>query len=238
MEQWKSLKGIVENGDNYSVSSAGRVRNDETEQLLKRSLSGTGYLRVVLYKDGKRKQQSVHRLVATAFLENPDNKPMVNHIDGVKANNELTNLEWCTASENLAHAYSIGLTSSKGENSRISKFTDNDIRSIKEMLRDGCRGKDIAALYGVAKATITQIKNGVNWAHIKVDGFTESNATGLNYSKGSTHPQAKVTEKDVVDIRELYTTGEYTYSSLGRKYNISPAIVSDIIKRRTWKHVE
>lgn len=76
---------------------------------LSQHLSNAGYLRVELHSDGSAKKHSVHRLVALAFVPNPDGKECVNHIDGVKTNNAAANLEWVTRSENQKHAYALGL---------------------------------------------------------------------------------------------------------------------------------
>lgn len=93
---------------NYSVSKSGKVRNDETQTLLSLSLQ-QGYCHVTLAIDKKGRRFRVHRLVATAFIPNPDNKPYVNHIDGNRSNNNVENLEWCTPSENTQHAIRTGL---------------------------------------------------------------------------------------------------------------------------------
>ncbi len=111
MEIWKPVIGYE---DSYMVSNQGRVKSlekfikshNETrvqyrpEKILKQSKNIWGYMKVWLYKDSKRKEVFVHRLVVQAFLENPDNKPCVNHIDNDKTNNRLENLEWCTYQEN------------------------------------------------------------------------------------------------------------------------------------------
>ena len=93
---------------NYSVSETGQVRNDITNYILKPAIQ-QGYAHVTLYINKKGKRVKIHRLVATAFIPNPENKPYVNHIDGVRGNNFVENLEWVTASENTQHAVDTGL---------------------------------------------------------------------------------------------------------------------------------
>lgn len=91
----------------YEVSSLGRISN--YRKIMKTYSINSGYQCVKLYKDGKKKAALVHRLIATSFIPNPDNKPMVNHIDGNKLNNHVDNLEWVTCQENLKHARDTGL---------------------------------------------------------------------------------------------------------------------------------
>ena len=100
MEIFKKIDGF----DNYSVSNLGRVRNDKTNRMLKFYTKENGYMQVQLGR--KNNPCYVHRLVAKAFIPNPNSKPQVNHIDGNKSNNISSNLEWVTASENyLAYGY-------------------------------------------------------------------------------------------------------------------------------------
>lgn len=105
---WKKI--IIDNYVTiYSVSSDGQVRNDNTGRILKQTDSNE-YKRVSLSMGhGNMKNFNVHRLVAQAFIPNPDNKKIVNHIDGVRYHNNIENLEWCTSSENAIHAHSNGL---------------------------------------------------------------------------------------------------------------------------------
>lgn len=111
-EIWKPIDGT---GGMYEVSNTGKVRSlnylgHGKTQELSLTTDKKGYIRVSLYKKtGKRKSERIHRLVAKAFLENPDKKPEVNHIDGDKKNNAVWNLEWATPSENTRHAYKNGL---------------------------------------------------------------------------------------------------------------------------------
>lgn len=105
---WKKIKY---NGQelNYSVSDKGQVRNDKTHYILKPSFQNGYYSVRLVIEPNKSKHFRVNRLVAETFIPNPENKPYVNHIDGLTFNNDVTNLEWVTPSENSIHAYRIGL---------------------------------------------------------------------------------------------------------------------------------
>lgn len=100
MEEWRKIKGF----ENYSVSNTGNIRNDKTGRILKQIISTSGYKQTMM--GHKTVPQYVHRLVAMAFIPNPDNKPQVDHIDGDKINNVVENLRWVTRSENrMAYGY-------------------------------------------------------------------------------------------------------------------------------------
>lgn len=111
----------------YEISNFGRckptVSRYKSVEFLK-TRKNRGYERVTLYKNGKRKDYFVHVLVAKAFIPNPNNKPQVNHIDGDKANNHTSNLEWVTQSENQIHAKMNGLDPSTLNNPRQSTSVD------------------------------------------------------------------------------------------------------------------
>lgn len=92
----------------YSVSDNGEVRKDTTNRLMKLQIQ-QGYSHVTIQINRKPKRFRVHRLVAEAFIPNPDGKPYVNHIDGNRQNNSVTNLEWVTPAENTRHAVDTGL---------------------------------------------------------------------------------------------------------------------------------
>ena len=98
MELWKEIEGF----ENYQVSSWGRVRS--ANGILKPYRNKKGYLKVGLSKDGKCHKKRVNRLVAMAFIDNPNDLPFVDHIDGNKENNSITNLRWVTDEDNRAHA--------------------------------------------------------------------------------------------------------------------------------------
>lgn len=115
MEKWKDIIGYE---GLYQVSNYGNIKSlsfgpkniniNRPERLLHISYSSIGYAHVQLYKNGKAKTMNVHRLVATAFVDNPFNKPEINHIDANRSNNHADNLEWVTHSENLRHAVKLG----------------------------------------------------------------------------------------------------------------------------------
>ncbi|AKO60977.1 HNH endonuclease [Pseudoalteromonas phage H101] len=132
-EQWKDVVGFE---GFYEVSSFGRVRGKDRVVIDKRGrklrikskviaqeLHKTKSYRVRLTVVGVKYSKSVHRLVAEAFIPNPENKPEVNHIDGIRLNNNLYNLEWCTREENMIHAVDTGLINNPfGKEARHSKF--------------------------------------------------------------------------------------------------------------------
>ena len=118
-EIWKEIKGYE---GLYQVSNLGRVKSLKryvnhssnskrivNEKLLKPVVDNTKYYVVSLWKKNKHLRPHIHRLVAEAFIPNPQNKPHINHIDGNKLNNCINNLEWCTPRENVVHAYKTGL---------------------------------------------------------------------------------------------------------------------------------
>ena len=101
---WKQIPGY---GGKYSVSSAGGVKNTKSGRSLRQWSDRSGYMRVALFHEGHGKQFYVHRLVATAFIPRSSSKLEVNHINGDKADNSVSNLEWCTKSENQRHSYRV-----------------------------------------------------------------------------------------------------------------------------------
>lgn len=106
-EIWKNIEGF----ENYQISSYGRVKSyyNNKESILKQIKDSHGYYFVNLYKNKISKISYLHRLVSENFIENPENKPQVNHKDGIKTNNHISNLEFCTAKENIQHAFLTGL---------------------------------------------------------------------------------------------------------------------------------
>ena len=117
-EQWKN---IIE-ANNYEISNFGRVRNKTTKQILKGRLSKSGYLQVSIKLNETQKfsNRYIHRLVAIYWIDNPENKKEVNHIDGNKENNHILNLEWATPAENQKHRHK--LVKNKTSQRKVGKF--------------------------------------------------------------------------------------------------------------------
>lgn len=158
---WKQIEDFPE----YEVSSEGCVRRNN--YILKPQLNSKGYLRVSLYHN---KKVLVHRLVAKAFISNPENKPQVNHRNGVKTDNRVCNLEWVTNSENQKHGNALGIIKHPvGEAAKNAKLTEQAVRNIKERYKRNSRTDGafaIAKEYGVSGQTILNIIHGKKWRHV------------------------------------------------------------------------
>lgn len=105
MEQWS----VITDFPNYEVSTRGQIRHSSVNKSVKTYHDHNGYYSTELYKNGKRSDKRVHRLVAEAFIPNPNGLPEVNHKDGNKHNNNVENLEWVSKSDNMKHAFATGL---------------------------------------------------------------------------------------------------------------------------------
>lgn len=157
----KSLKRVVKG------SSANKGRRTVSERIIREWENFRGYKLVTLSKGGKTKGVPVHILVAKAFIDNPENKPEVNHKDGNKSNNIKGNLEWATRLENQRHAINV-------------------------------LGKSIA---------------------------------------GERHPSAKLKSSEIIEMRELFDTGNYSKAAIGRMFGVGKDHAINIINRKCWKSV-
>lgn len=150
VEGYEGLYAITRDGRVWSYpKNVNANRNGIWRSL---NLNHKGYLTVTLTKEGKHKTHFVHRLVAIAYIPNPNNLPQVNHVDGVKTNNRYKNLEWSTNRENTIHAYKNGLTRLKN--------TDEVVRRIHKLKQDGKNQYQIASLVGTDQGTVSRILSG------------------------------------------------------------------------------
>jgi len=150
---------------NYVIYPDGRIYSEQSSRFLSeiKGASG-GYSQVRVSNGGKAKTLYVHRLVAEAFLGEPNGR-QVNHKDGNKQNNSVENLEWCTAQENRKHAQETGLAA-KGEDFSSAKLTDKCVMEIKERLMRGETYRSIGDKFGVSATIIHRIKHGEAWVHV------------------------------------------------------------------------
>ncbi len=169
----------IENNTQYLVTEDGKLYSKLSKRFLKPSLNECGYLVVGVAGTTRR----VHRLVAEAFIPNPDNKPEVNHIDGDKTNNHVSNLEWVTSKENKEHAWDLNLYKDIRQDHCLSIHTDEEIHAICKDLEDGMRNKDICEKYSVSKDLVAHVKCGNIWRTIS-EGYNikvkRSNTKSLN----------------------------------------------------------
>jgi hypothetical protein len=165
IEQWKDIVGYE---GLYQVSSLGRIKSVDKVCGKRRGIvkskmiaiqdNGNGYFNAALYSNGKMKRIYVHRLVADAFLGKENGKEYVNHIDGNKSNNSLSNLEWCTRSENMKHAYDNGLAVQYERSG-----TKNPAARVVIDLQSGVfyeTMKEVSELYKISVSYLSSMLNG------------------------------------------------------------------------------
>ena len=145
----------------YEVSNLGNVKSLKSNKILKGSFDKQFYKRVTFFD---KKCFKIHRLVAIAFIYNLENKPQVNHINGIKSDNKVENLEWCTSLENMQHANNNNLIPfMKGEKNGRAKLTDKDILQIRNSTNTV---KKLSYIYNVSTSLLYQIKLNKAWKHI------------------------------------------------------------------------
>lgn len=171
MEIWKDIKGYE---GIYQVSNKSRVRNIIKKTIKAQVISKTGYWVCNLWKNNISKVYKVHRLVAIAFIDNPQKKKTVNHIDGIKANNDIKNLEWATQKENMQHAKRMGFMKNK------YKYTGKTI--------------DMFTYDGVFVRSFDNYREVYNFFGVKIDGVIYKVINGQKKGmRGYTFKYAKQT---------------------------------------------
>lgn len=177
MSGWQYVDGFE---GRYIVNRAGEVHSfgwtDDRgvfnkPRRMRPHVMKNGYWGVFLGGKKRKKGLYIHRLVALAFIPNPDGKPHVNHKDGDKQNNALSNLEWCTHRENMRHAYRTGLLpapplTQPGEGCRLAKLTEEKVREIRRRVAAGETQTAVARDYAVTKGAVGHIVRRDTWTHI------------------------------------------------------------------------
>lgn len=190
---------------------------------------------VNLYIKGRVSQQRVHRLVAQAFIPNPENKPEVNHKDGNKENNDISNLEWNTSKENTNHAIKTGLRINSGEKFHSSKMSEKEIHKICKLLEENkIKVKDIPKKIG-GNCTIKIVQNILynnSWSQISSQYDLSKHTIEENHGK------SKLTKKQVTKICKLLQDTNLNYKEIALK--VGGCTIHDVnhIKNKfTWKSI-
>ena len=172
----------------YLISEYGHVYSSKTYKLLNPYLTKQGYYRIAILIGESRKNKFVHRLVAEAFTSYKDpKKNVVNHIDGDKTNCHISNLEWCTLSDNTQHAYDNRLMA-KGEKHHLAKNKEEIIKEAIKLMEKGYHNKDIAKKLNLGIGLVRDIKNRKAWRHL-----TDDNDFILEYNKDRENVANKIT---------------------------------------------
>ena len=236
-EKFKQIK-IHNEYAPYFISSCGRIFsiNDNNQKYtglreLKSHINKTGYNEIRITYNKCRYSFLIHVLVAKAFVKNKDKSEniVVNHLDGIKTNNIYLNLEWTTYSGNTQHAIKSGLfIHAKGEQVGTSKYSEEEIIEVCEMLQQNISLKNIVKNTRLTYSAVTNILYKRTWFHI-VYKFDFSN---YEYGKDK-----KSRNKMVQELCQLASTGKYTVLQLSEKTGINRRTVYDILKGKTHKNI-
>jgi hypothetical protein len=160
------IKNFEFGGFVYTADESGRIFGKDKVEL-KQRLNPDGCPQVTLgNKKIKRTGVRIHQIVCRLFVDNPKNKPEVNHIDGIKTNNHYTNLEWNTRSEQMLHAFRLGLKSVSGTNNPRAKLSEPDVLEIRKLYKEGWKVYQIRSKFGRGWSTIYNVLIGNTWTKI------------------------------------------------------------------------
>ncbi len=165
-EIWKDIEGF---DSEYQIGDNGCIKSFKNNNpiIRKQKVNKKGYLNICLHNNGVRKYYRPHRLVALAFIPNPQNKPHINHKNGIKTDNRVENLEWCTPKENIHHAYKTGLiVGKKGEEHSQSKLTNLEVLAIRNIDYSLITQRRVSKIYNLSNQQLNAIVKRKRWNHI------------------------------------------------------------------------
>lgn len=239
MEIWKDIGNT-----GYRISNLGNVLGLQ-KRIIQLAKDGEGYLIFRLYTSGKAKTARVHRLVAKAFIENPNSLDQVNHIDGCKTNNVVSNLEWVTNRQNIDHAMFNNLVPKGEEHNRAILSEADAIRILSDEFKDSSN-ESIAKLFNVHSSTIYSLRIGKTWKHLNLPRLMEmprtvcseesSEVRKLSAARGDAHGLAQLTSEDIPHILELFKEG-LTNIEIASLFNVGRSTIYDIRVGKRWQHI-
>lgn len=211
---WQFIPGYE---DLYKISIGGQIFSQKSNRLLTPSPDKDGYLRVTLFKSGSRLTLKVHRLVSIAFISNPQNKPQVNHKNGIKTDNRIENLEWCDTLYNTRHAIKLGLFNPLGDGNGRSKLTSEEVLQARSLYDSGnFTARQVNELLG-NKVDITimgGILSGKYWKHLPGNG---SKKDPYSHMRQLTIDQ----ERELIILRKK----GFKQKDLAKQFNVSERVV-------------
>ena len=218
----------------YEVSSCGMIKSLYLNIILQPCLDGDGYPQVNIYVNGKRYCKKVHRLVAETFIPNPDNKPEVNHKDGNKENNDISNLEWVTNQENIDHAVRTGLRHYKNAlNGGKHKYEIDVVHKICRMLEDNkILQKDISQILNVPKNLVSSIKQRKIWLSISCQ-YNIPKAS----NKGEMHVNSKYTNDQIHNVCKMLENLNNKGVDISKETGVDCHTICSIRKKRLWTDI-
>ena len=236
--KWKKIYWINGEETKYSISNIGIVRNDKKNKLLKTNFS-KGYERINLVHNGKQKQFFIHRLVASAFIPNPENKEEVNHKNGIKSCNYDYNLEWVDRSENVQHAYRTGLIKPKGEHNKHIELSKKQIKKICELLEENKLSQvQIAKKVGCTRQSVGRILKGLSYIEISYLYDIDNYKVKTNFSKkGDKSERTKYSDKEIKKVCELIDSGKYRLPEISTITNIPYQTIRNVYYGTCRKHI-
>lgn len=215
-EVWRDVAGYE---GLYQVSNLGRLKSFKGKhpRLLKQMTTRSGYSYVNLATRGRYKTFTVHRLVAKAFIPNPEGKPQVNHINGIKTDNRVENLEWATPKENLRHALQTGLIP-VAERKHNAQLTAEQVKFIREN-PNKLSGVELANALGVSPLVVKDAAVGRTY---KTVGVTPRKPQKRKFLSSEEHRR----------IRQIFIRGDKQFGAraLGQKYGVSDSTILNIVK--------